>query len=148
MSFHVRDDFKAGAPVSQVPASWFNKVASFLNNLVGGYGVTLVKAENGPSVIEVDQTAIPSAQSVSREVGTPVDGKDYPNVLDTSGGTWVWSAGGANGLELDCYCQIAPQTSGSAYTVYQRARLSFSKDGLLVHGELLSDRIRIQAKNA
>ena len=73
---------------------------------------------------------------------------DNPDVLDTTGGTWSWVADGSSGLELDCYCKIAPQTSSSNYTVLQRCRLTFSKDGLLVAGELLSDRIRIQAKNA
>ena len=144
MSFHVQDNFKPGAPISQVPASWFNKVAAFLNGLVPGRGINFNKQATGAIAIELKDDFKP----ISKAVGTPVDGKDDPVVLDTNGSTWEWSAGGANGLELDCYCKLAPQVSGSSYSVYQRVRLKFSRDGLLVHGELLSDRIRIQAKNA
>lgn len=39
--FHVRDDFRAGAPLSQVPASWLNAVASFINGLIGGFGIRI-----------------------------------------------------------------------------------------------------------
>ena len=33
--FHITDNFQPGAPITQVPVSWFNKVAHFLNNLIG-----------------------------------------------------------------------------------------------------------------
>ena len=33
----LKDDFNPKAPISQVPASWFNKVAKTLNGLVGGF---------------------------------------------------------------------------------------------------------------
>lgn len=145
MSFHVRDDFRERGPVSQVPASWFNKVAQFLNNLVGGYGITLTKNDKGASVIEVDQSAIPAP--TSRATGTPLDATDAPAVYDQAGATASWSAGSANGLLLDCYCKIAPQSSGSNYSVFQRCRLTISCDGLVVNAQMLADRIRIQAKN-
>ncbi len=157
MSFHIKDDFKAGAPISQVPAGWFNAVAHFLNGLVGGFGISTTKSESGNSVISLDRTAMHgeidnaiavSGMRVSRDPGTPSDCTDAPTVLDANGGTLVWTAGGNNGIELDCYCKIAPQASGSNYTVFQRCRLTFSKDGLLVKSELLADRVRIQAKNA
>lgn len=51
--FHIKDDFKAGQPVSAVPASWFNKVAGFLNNLVGTRGVALTK-EGEPPLVAID----------------------------------------------------------------------------------------------
>ena len=141
--FHVQDNFIAGAPISQVPASWFNSVARFLNGLIGGKGVRLVKNVDAPSVIEL------IGDSPSAEVGdSPTDMKDTPNVLDSNGGTSSWTAGGTDGLYLDCYCKIAPQTSGSSYTVFQRARLTISRDGLVRSVELLKQRIRIQAKNA
>lgn len=153
MSFHVKDDFRPGAPISQVPASWFNKVAQFLNNLVHGYGITLTKSEKGASVIEIDQTAIPSLSVISRETGTPADatndnGSIATNVFDTTGDTLSWAAGGANGLMLDCYCRLNPQTAGGNYSVFQRCRLTFSKDGLLVSGVLMPDRIRIRTANS
>lgn len=155
MSFHIKDDFKAGAPISQVPAGWFNAVAHFLNGLVGGFGISTTKSESGSSLISLNIAALRSEienaitdMRVSREPGTPTDGTDDPKVLDTDGETLKWKAGGNNGIELDCYCKIAPQASGSNYTVFQRCRLTFSKDGLLMKSELLADRVRIQAKNA
>ena len=155
MSFHIKDDFKAGAPVSQVPASWFNAVAHFMNGLVGGFGITTKKSDSGSSVIALDKTVLQQeidnvldGLKISKDPGTPDDITDSPNVLDVNGDEREWKAGGENGLELDCYCKISPQTSTSNYTVFQRVRLNFSKDGLLVSGKLLSDRIRIQAKNA
>ena len=141
--FHVQDNFIAGAPISQVPASWFNSVARFLNGLIGGKGVRFVKNVDAPSVIEL------IGDSPSAEVGdSPTDMKDTPKALDSNGGTSSWTAGGTDGLYLDCYCKIAPQTSGSTYTVFQRARLTISRDGLVLSVELLKQRIRIQAKNA
>ena len=142
--FHVKDDFRAGAPFTQVGAAWFNKVGSFLNNLVGGRGVRIVKNESGPSYVELeDGGAVPSS-----DAGEPEDRTDAPTAYDETGETWEWAAGGENGLTLDCYCKVAPQTTTSNYTVFQRCRMVFSKDGLLISGKLLSDRIRIQAKNA
>lgn len=49
---HIKDDFKAGGPITQVPASWFNAVARFINNLVGGDGIRVTK-NNDYSVIEL-----------------------------------------------------------------------------------------------
>ena len=120
--FHVKDDFRAGAPVTQVGVGWFNKVGSFLNNLVGGRGVRIVKNENGPSYVELEGAgAVPSS-----DAGEPEDRTDSPAAYDETGDAWSWAAGGANGLTLDCYCKIAPQTTGSNYTVFQRCRLAFS----------------------
>ena len=141
--FHVQDNFIAGAPISQVPASWFNSVARFLNGLIGGKGVRFVKNTDAPSVIEMD------ADVPSNELGdNPTDMKDSPSTISGDGSTSSWSAGGTDGLYLDCYCKIAPQSSGSAYTVFQRARITISKDGLVTGVEILKGRTRIQAKNA
>lgn len=152
--FHIKDDFSAGAPISQVPAGWFNSVAKFLNGLIGGFGIETKKSDSGNSTIalkkdvlqqEIDN--ITKNLRISKDAGTPADKTDSPTVLDNSGADWEWTAGGANGLKMDCYCTIAPQTSGSLYTVLQRCRMTFSKDGLLVKAELLDERVRIQAKN-
>ncbi len=156
MSFHIRDDFKAGAPVSQVPASWFNAVGGFINRIVGGFGIRTPRSDSGKMEIALDkevlQREIDNAVAnirVSKDPGSsPIDMTDSPAVLDTAGASATWEPGTANGLNIDCYCKIAPQSSGAVYTVYQRTRLSFSKDGLLVKAQLLSDRIRVQAKNA
>lgn len=57
--FHLKDNFRSNAPISQVPASWFNQVASFINNLVGGYGVRVHKNRGGaPSVISLDPSVL------------------------------------------------------------------------------------------
>jgi hypothetical protein len=136
--------------VFQIPLEWFRRVGAFCFDSYGGHLIKITRQKDGSAAFDVDENELAQIIPVvpSADVGTPVDGKDYPNALDTSGGTWSWTSGGANGLVLDCYCLIAPQASGSNYSVFQRARLSFSKDGLLVSGQLLSDRIRIQAKNA
>jgi len=64
MSFHARDNFKAG-PISQVPVSWFNGVANFLNNLCGGLGIRVMRDATPPQIaLDVDVAkkalAIPS----------------------------------------------------------------------------------------
>ena len=57
MSFHVRDDFRAGVPASSVPASWFNSVGKFMNNLVGGLGIRILRDGNPPQVLLDADTA-------------------------------------------------------------------------------------------
>ena len=130
MSFHIKDDFKAGGPVSQVPASWFNAVAKFLNGLIGGFGIETKKSESGTSTIvlkkdvlqqEIDN--ITQNLRISNDAGTPGDHTDAPEVLDTDGDEWTWTAGGANGIKLDAYYQIG--VSGS-YHLFQRCRLTIS----------------------
>lgn len=149
MSFHIKDDFKAGGPVSQVPASWFNAVAKFLNGLIGGFGIETKKSESGTSTIvlkkdvlqqEIDN--ITQNLRISKHAGTPGDHTDAPEVLDTGGDEWTWTAGGKNGIQLDAYYKIG--TLGS-YHIFQRCRLTISRDGLVVTAEGLPDRIRIRA---
>ena len=135
--FHVRDDFRAGDPVSAVGASWFNKVGAFLNGLVGGKGVRINKNERGLSTIELEDPP------PSKETGAPADRTDAPTETDQLGGTWTWTAGGADGLTLDCYCAIDRLSSG--YHLFRRCRLTFSKDGLLVKAEGLPGRVTVRA---
>ena len=147
--FHVKDDFSAGAPISQVPAGWFNAVAKFLNGLVGGFGIETKKSDSGNSTIalkkEVLQQEIDNITKnlrISKDAGTPADKTDSPTVEDQTGSSWTWTAKGNDGLELDAYYKIGD--SGS-YHFFQRARLTFSKDGLMVKAEGLPDRIRVRA---
>lgn len=130
--FHIKSNFNARGPVSQVPASWFNKVASFLNNFVAGYGLTLNKSADGPSVISLDPKIVP--QAVTHEVGTPEDktDKETDEYLEFGGETWKWTAGGKNGLKVDCYCKIV---DGEDEHRFERVTLTFSKDGLLTKAE-------------
>ena len=101
------------------------------------------KAVAGNDVVRTDN---------SEEMANPVrnsypnDYTDDPIVLDMNGESWTWDAGCTNGLMFDCYCRIAPQTSGSAWSVLQRVRLTFATNGVLTHAELLPDRVRIQSR--
>ena len=130
MSFHVKDDFRPGAPISQVPASWFNKVAKFLNNLVHGYGITLTKSENGASVIEVDQTAIRQAQNTA--VGTPSDVGSFPtdDGVEQAAAT-LWTAGGENGATLLVLYQGEYDSGDGVHDLYA-AKLTITADGRIV----------------
>ena len=131
--------------IFQIPLHWFREADRKLN--IFGDGKLIRVERNNPDGTLI--TADPDAFGIpSSETGTPKDGTDSPAVLDAIGASWAWTAGGNDGLTLDVYCKIAPQVSGSSYSVLQRCRLTFSKDGLLVSAQLLSDRIRIQARNA
>ena len=137
MSFHVKDDFRPGAPISQVPASWFNKVAQFLNNLVGGYGITLTKADKGASVIEVDQTAIRQAQNTA--VGTPSDVGSFPNDdgVTQAAGT-LWTAGGEDGATLFVLYHGTTTSRPATHSLYA-AKLTITADGRIVKIDAVQD---------
>ncbi|MBO7686916.1 MAG: hypothetical protein J6V72_11065 [Kiritimatiellae bacterium] len=137
MAEPLKDDFRSGAPISQVPASWFNHVANFINTVKTGLGLRWTKSDAGANVIEMD---------IATE--TLADFKDSPLVLDTNGATATWVMGGDKGLALDCYCRIAPQTPTSAFSVFQRCRLTFSRFGVCLSATLLPERIRIRASNS
>ena len=131
--------------IFQIPLHWFREADRKLN--IFGDGKLIRVERNNPDGTLI--TADPDAFGIpSSETGTATDGTDSPAVLDSNGASWTWEAGGDDGLMLDAYCKIAPQVSGSSYSVFQRCKLTFSKDGLLVSAQLLSDRIRIQARNA
>lgn len=66
--FNLEEKFRPGHPVSQVPVSWFNKVAHFINSLVGGKGINVFKQENGICYVELTDDINP----------TPVDPTDPP----------------------------------------------------------------------
>ena len=150
MSFHVKDDFKAGAPISQVPAGWFNSVAKFLNGLVGGFGVKIDKNESGRSTASIDKQVlqqeidnITNTLKVSKEMGeSPLDKTDTEADDDTDGETWTWKSGGANGLKMDAYFCIVEE---EGWHYFQRVRLDISKDGLIVKAEALDGRREIKA---
>ena len=150
MSFHVKDDFKAGAPISQVPAGWFNSVAKFLNGLVGGFGVKIDKNESGRSTASIDKQVlqqeidnITTTLKVSKEMGeSPLDKTDTEADDDTDGETWTWKSGGANGLKMDAYFCIVEE---EGWHYFQRVRLDISKDGLIVKAEALDGRREIEA---
>lgn len=136
--FHITDNFQPGAPITQVPASWFNKVASFLNNLIGD-GVKVDKSDTSPSVIRIDENAVVDKLS---KTGTPADHSDANADDDQDGSTWTWAAGGDNGLVVTPYCEVE-EDGGFHY--FGRVQLTFSKSGLLVSAQKLAGRKEITA---
>ena len=141
----MKIDWESVTHIFQIPLRWFREIDRRSRIIPDGNIINADVNNAEGTVLSIDKDAL---DIPSTETGTTTDGSDSPAVLDATGGTWSWSAGGSGGLMLDCYCKIAPQTSTSNYTVFQRCRLTFSKDGLLTTGQLLSDRIRVQARNA
>ena len=122
----LENTFREGAPISQVPASWFNAVASFINSLIPGFGISWVKSEAN-NVIEVDRSVIPST-----DAGTPTQAGTFPTgetgISQASGN--VWTAGGANGAELQVLFKGEYDANAGAHKVYS-VKLTFSRSGLL-----------------
>lgn len=131
--FHVKDDFKANAPITQVGAGWFNKVGSFINNLVGGRGVRIVKNESGPSYIELEDAAMASGEG-----DNPTDVGSYPTDEVTQEAETLWQAGGANGAKVMIAHKCVFDTDGQHKTY--AAKLVISADGRVLRIE--------KAKNA
>ena len=69
----LRDNFREGAPISQVPASWFNAVASFINSLIPGRGILWAKSES-MNVIEVDPSVMGGSVRSVNNVGPDANG--------------------------------------------------------------------------
>lgn len=133
-NFHVKDDFHAGQPVTAVPASWFNKVASFLNNLVGGYGIRIIKNDKGESTVEVDPNVMPMIPS-SSEGDSPSETGYMPNDEVTQDASTLWEAGGANGARVEVFYR---GDGGDTHYLYA-ARLTISKDGLITKIEAVQN---------
>ena len=131
--FHVKDDFKANAPITQVGAGWFNKVGSFINNLVGGRGVRIVKNESGPSYIELEDAAMASGEG-----DNPTDVGSYPTDEVTQNAKTLWQAGGENGAKVMFAHKCVFDTDGQHKTY--AAKLVISADGRVLRIE--------KAKNA
>lgn len=129
--FHVKDDFKPGAPVSAVGARWFNKVGAFLNNICGGRGIKVTRSDSpaagAPVIIELeDDVIVPSTAT-----GTPTDMTDATDDdgTDADEKQVVWAAGGENGVDIDVYMRM--KWKSGKWRAFA-GTLKFSKDGLLV----------------
>ena len=138
MAFHIEDNFRAGAPISQVPATWFNAVGSFLNNLVNGFGIRLTKNGGGqPSVIEIDQDVL---LPVSRKKGTPTATGTFPTnepgIAQEEGN--LWKIGTANGAEVQILYKGEFDSGAGAHKAYA-AKMTFSADGLLLSIDKIAD---------
>lgn len=121
--FHLRDNFNSGAPISQVPARWFNNVAGFLNGLIGGFGISLKKNTEGASVIEVNEDDL----GISKDVGSPSTLGSFP--AEVTAKTYTWDRGGNNGVNIHVLAE--GEEDGGTHQLYD-AVLHFSKDGFLV----------------
>lgn len=141
-------------PFSKRARAALNACARFCNNLCMGFGISL-KPTNGGVSVGIDERMLNAWLS---DVGAEQkDFKDTTAVVFSPTGTASinpeleekeWRSGGMEGLEIDCYFHIQPQTSTSSYSIFQRCRLKFSRRGLLVEAKMIGEAIRIQAKNA
>ena len=97
MSFHIKDDFKSSAPISQVPASWFNAVAKFINGIIGGWGIKTKKNEKGDSIISIDKEVldaeIENMSSKLKSVTPAADPTDGVTADQTISGDETWNMG-------------------------------------------------------
>lgn len=121
MAFHVKDDFRAGAPVSQVPAAWFNRVGSFLNNLVGGYGVTVEKSERGASTVSLDASVLTKSSAAPE---TPEAAEDLTTAGEgtVSASSASWKYDGATGVKVTVQtrtCYIHTASAPALYGFYR-----------------------------
>lgn len=133
MAFHVKDDFKAGAPISQVPASWFNRVGSFLNNLVGGYGIKLEKNERGASTVSLDASQLPKATaSVPTSPASTVDLTTEGEGTDAAA-SMAWSYDGDAGVKITLQtrtCYLHTKSSPVLYGFFRT--FTFDAKGMLL----------------
>ncbi len=139
--FHLKDNFGSG-PISQVPASWFNRVAGFLNGLIGGFGIKLDKTD-GVTVISVDPDAIrkilpetssevpAESEDVSGKMGETYVKDDTPPVT-TEDGAPVWTAGGEKGFVEDAIVAADRYNAAGSLHRLWYVRKHYSADGRLV----------------
>ena len=126
MSFHVKDDFRAGDPISSVGAEWFNSVAAFLNNPAGVGDVTVTKpatpSPSAPVTVEVRP---------SDAVGTPVSvGSTAGNEVTQQAET-LWAAGGINGAKLLVFFKSETVSGVGIHDLYA-ANVTISPDGRIL----------------
>lgn len=122
--FHIKDDFKAGQPVSAVPASWFNRVAGLLNNLIGTKGVTLTK-EGEPPLVTIDTEWLGSylASNATTDYTTVKSGGD----AKTDNNKDTWTSGGKKGAKVSV-CTLAYNEDDTKVHLRWRT-LTISADG-------------------
>ena len=129
MSFHVKDDFNAGNPITAVGAEWFNSVAAYLNNLVGVDNVTVTKPEK-PS----PSSPVTIEHRPSDAVGTPVDVGEFPdgaNAEVAQAAETLWTAGGINGAKLLVLFKGESDANAGTHKAYA-AKLTISADGRII----------------
>ena len=117
MALHLTDNFQAGGPITQVPASWFNAVAGFINGLIAGPGIKkFEKTANGATVIELEN---------GDRGSTPTEVGSFPTDEVTQTEQVLWEAGGANGADLLVIFKGDYDAGHNTYV----ARLELTSDG-------------------
>jgi hypothetical protein len=97
----LREDFKPGAPLSQIEADWLNMVARILNHLrvVGGkLSKTANPTETTPWTIEVEHPGINPADSLDAPE-THTDLRTNTEASLASAGTASWTRAGTVGCK-------------------------------------------------
>ena len=121
---HLEDDFTPNGPITQVPASWFNRVARFINNLIPGENVQFEKHDDGsPTTINIDT-------GCSSDTGTPTELGDLDLDDGMTAQTYSWTRGGSNGVTIHVMVEGESLNDQFEHRLYD-AKLTFSKDGLL-----------------
>lgn len=152
MAFNkLKDDFGKG-PVSQVPVSWFNRVAKFVNGLIGGTGINLTKSTDGNSIISVDTSKLvftpadPSPDALKgADVSSDSSGNAYLNqsaanaVVSALQKTW---SRGEEGVKLTVCTGIIKNGSNSTYYAHF-ADLTFDERGMLLKVETAKNHVRV-----
>lgn len=113
--FHIEDGFRAGQPVSAIGADWFNKVAGFLNSLVGGLGISITKnaspSVSAPVSISIDPDAVRSALAFKESEystdlpDTPVQATSSVPAAHQNNAklTTTWTRGNRDGVGVKIY---------------------------------------------
>ena len=142
----LKDDFNPKRPISQVPASWFNKVAKMLNGLVGGFCIEVNKSGTDSAQVEIGlRKDYAETLNIPQYVkGTPEDKSDAGTDDDQDGSTWTWEHDNEDGkgLIITPYCKIEEE---QGWHYFGRVKLTYSKSGLLMKAEGLEGRREIEA---
>ena len=137
MSFHVKDDFKAGMPISGVGVDWFNKVGGFLNALAGGLGMKLFKpskpSASNPITISIEPKRLKEIliepvtepdQTVSLNSGMELN---QTNLAVRKGDTF--KAGTYDGKGLKCYLCFRGAVDGTGNAALYWREVTITNDG-------------------
>ncbi|MGN0877071.1 MAG: hypothetical protein ACI4TC_07375 [Kiritimatiellia bacterium] len=147
----LKDDFTRG-PVSMVPFSWFNRVAKFINGLIGGMGIKLTKNIEGNSVIEVDTDALvftpkdanPTALK-GANISSDATGQTYLNqsaakaVVEALSTKWTR---GEKGIKLTVCTGVTKNGTNATYYAHF-ADLVFDERGMLLKVETAKNWFRV-----
>ena len=108
----IADDFRAGAPISQVPVSWFKSVAKFINSLVPGRGIFWPKSDGDINAIEVDGDAVYGM------IEGKVEGKIDEKMTTTAPAAAPLMVSGSDATHGTATTFIAGAPGGTGATIY------------------------------